>query len=419
MKIDCINSHLNEFAIYLKINRIQHQYSLRELSKRTGLSHTFINKIENVMTTLTESSLDKILKALNYSLEYDVELEKLLKVQKTRFHEAIFYNDVDEIASIYNTLKSHEEFYLNSLHLADYLLVMQGHAYMRNVLHDEENTFYDTLLEEILDRLSKDQEPYFYLYRGLSLYKLKDRSSAMKDLSKVLDISDDSKNRALAHLVIGRIYSDEYKLFDAEIHLLKAKQLYEMYNHFMTSIYVQIYHAINQLKHYRLEGIEQTFVRLYKFSKNLFYESLNQLILIYHMHYKLVIEDYQGAIDFIKTEIDKDARFYFYYALAQYRKDGSVDAKLIGKYLNEATPSLEDKIYIKGIEFILLLDKEKMMNTSVYTIGNAFFETLVEDKCYLDARLIFKYLIEYYVQNRQYKKAYELNILMMNGIQGK
>lgn len=419
ISLEKINEALNAFAVYVKLSRLREKWSLRDFSKETKLSHTFLNKVENVSVKLTKSSYEKITRAFKHNLREKPELVALIESRKVLFHEAVFYNDQVKIEKIYAELKPHETYYFSSLQLADYLLIMQGYAYMRNVLYNEHNTQYDEYLYSVVERLSKDQEPLFYMYRGLSRYKFNDIDKALKDLLTAIDITTDNKIHALSGMIIGRIYSDQYKLFEAEHYFKKTRIIYERYNHFMSSVYIKVYEAITQLKLQRFESLDRDFKNLLSLSDQIVLKPFKNLILSHYMYYKLALKEYQEVIKFSDSEIDEDARFYFYYAFAEHHLKNTLNTDFYNDVLKHQPSDAEDEMYQTGLRFVILLNAQGTMNKSNFQLAENYFNKAISIKYYLDAQLMFPYIIEYYTKTRQYKKAHELNLLMINIMRGK
>ncbi len=413
-----VNEQLNAFAAYVKIARFKRGWSLRDLAKMTGLSHTFLNRVENANTRLTKESLDKIVRAFNERISYRPELEDQLEQRKHRFHEALFYNEDEVVESIYAEIKANETYYMNSLDIIDYLLMMQGYAYMRNVKYHDHSTVYDEYLALILDRLSKEQEAMFYMYRGLSRYSFQERSAALEDLLYVVENAVNTKWVALSSQIIGRIYSDQQRLHEAEIAFASSRRLYEEFNHFMTSVYVQTYQAINRLKLKQFEGLGETFENLLKMSKQKLFEPIREVILIHTMLYKLTIGKNQEVLAFNEQGLVKNPQYYFYRALASTRLTQFEDEQIYQEQLAKKVDK-EQAIYQLGIEFVLAVNRHETLVKAVFVKAEQFFNAAINQGKYLDAHFVFPYLVEYHLQHRQYKKAHELNMFMIEVMRGK
>ena len=406
-----INTQLNAFAAYVKIARLRHGYSLRELAKHTNLSHTFLNRIEHASTSLTEESYRKIYKAFNQKLTYSIEHESYLEQQKHRFHDALFYNDDELVESIHEQLKKHEDYYMNSLDIIDYLLCMQGFAYMRNVQFQEHVTLYDEYLLSIQGRLSKTQEAMFFMYRGLSRYSYGERSESLNDLLNAIEITTDRKILALSSIIIGRIYSDQYNLYKAEQYLSQARYLYDTFNHFMTSVFIQTYQAINQLKLHRFEGLEETFENLLEYENHPKFEPIKRTIIIHYLLFMLLHGKFESVLSISEYSKD-DLQHRFYYALAAHHLKVTLNQN---DYQNILTKKVRKEllIYQYGLDFILDLNLRQTIDDKLFDKVKLFFDQAIEEKHYLEAQLGFPYMVNYYIDSRQYKKAHQLNLTMM------
>ena len=411
-----INESCNRFAIYVRFHRVKEKLSLRDLAKMTGLSHTYLYKVEHNLIPLTKSPFEKITGYFNHRLSKNSSLDDLIESISVQFHEAIFYNKTDVIETMFNAIRPYENYYLNSLKIPEYLLILQGYSYMRNVVYDEKVTLYDDYLETLIDRFNRHQEALFYLYRGLSRYKFFQHDKALSDLIKVIDAHGDQKRVALASMIIGRIYSDKNLPYQAEAYLKKAKRVYEVSNHFETALYIEVYIMINLLKEHRLEGLEKELKSLIEKTKKPAFETLNSLVNVHLMYLYIRLTQYEDALLISHDVIHKTPQYYFYYVLANYYQKNTSDYANILKNLRKDSVHEEDQVYIMAIEALNCANNSACEHHFALFLKS--YEEAYRTKKILDVLLLHPFIEEYYTNIRQYKQAYYLNRKLIEAIRG-
>lgn len=73
--------------------RIRHKVTLKELSKKTGLTTSFISQVERALASPSVSSLEKIAHALNARISYffdEPEYKELIFVRKVRDKKSVY-----------------------------------------------------------------------------------------------------------------------------------------------------------------------------------------------------------------------------------------------------------------------------------------------------------------------------------------
>ena len=411
-----MNKSCNRFAIYVRFNRVKEGLSLRDLAKLTGLSHTYLYKVEHNLIPLTKDPFEKITRYFKHRLSKNSSLDDIIDTISSQFHEAVFYNKTDVIVAMVNAITPYEDYYLNSLKIPEYLLILQGYSYMRNVVYDEKMTLYDDYLETLVDRLNRHQEALFYLYRGLRRYKFFNHDEALSDLLKVIETQENQKRVALASMIIGRIYSDKNLPYEAETYLKKAKRIYEISNHFETALYIEVYIMINVLKQHRLEGLEKELKNLLEKTKKPAFENLNSLVNIHLMYLYIRLMQYEDALHISQQVIHKTPQYYFYETLANHYLNNKIDYASILRTIQEDTMHDEDRLYSLAIEALSFSEKDQC--ECHFELVLESYEEAYRQKKILDVLLLHPFIENHYVNIRQYKNAYHVNRKLIEGIRG-
>ncbi len=417
--MDLDNNQLNTLLIAkIRTQRIIQNYTLRDLAKITGLSHGYINKIEQGMTTLTKSSLIAMQKALDFSWDTSESLSTDFSSTRNKLYKHLVYAEYNMAHEHANKLYNNRERYLNSPIFIDYYLIMImyiQHAY--RLLHLRE-TYID-----ILTVLEKDLTPYQYEFYSLQMsmyyhYARHDVDEALLYLKQQQEIATKHDLLAINYFVTGKVYGSHYKTFKQSTDYLdKAHVLFQEQNNFIRLMHVKTVKQSLLVYLQRSTEFLQLNRETTNYAKIKGEPIMRKESLKIRAFYYMMQEQFEESLRVLNQFEDSHAGdYYFIKSYVLYRLAYHVEALHVIQSFKHVNPIDRHGLYALGLEVI-----EHSINNpkddKFFSLVKTFADKAITQGNYGMIRVSYYFISREFESLRRYKECFEYSHKLLRIIQ--
>ncbi len=408
-----------QFGIMMRIHRLKQRLTLRNLAKRTGLSHTLLNRIELGNATVTEDNYGKITDALGVVFLHDPSKNQVFDRMCDRIHAAIFYAETAKVDTWFSLMEETEDYYLRSLCVLDYLLAKIG-AYIH--IHERRAERVDEAIEwlsQIVGLMDEDEALLFSLYRGMHGYLKNDFQQCETAMQTIMEATRDFRYASLADYFLGRAQSETYRINEANASFTQAMQGFEETTNTRRAVYTRMYIAVNRMKLYEYKKADQAFIDVARFAESNDMMWLKETALIYLTIHAMLTGDYQRAIEVAEGVKYRTLQWYAITGYAYLRLDDKRRLAKTLKDISKAAPMFDrNRLYESAINYLRIHDNKTVHDPDKEEAAiRQFYQAAKASNAFFELELAFELYREHLVSRRRYKDAYGLTREMIDIVQ--
>ncbi len=306
--------------------------TLRELSRITGLSHSYISRIEKGAVRPGIKSLRPIMDALDLPVYSDGEIAQEFQALYQTLYTKVLFVDYTGARALYAKLKSRKSRYANSGCFVDYYLVMLMTSLHTNAPKDEIEDFYRAA-QLLYDVMTPRQQELFNVEKALYLSRIKSKQEAFEHLLKCLPRVEDPHLRGIAYYSLGCYISGDHTRFtEASEYLRKAQEIFEEHANFQRSNRAKAVRQQTFIHMHRFELFEESYQETLAYAKQYGILDLYYFTKMNLARYYIVVEDYNAVIETLDSFTGQETwyyvmKLYAYYILNRYDEGREVLAQ--------------------------------------------------------------------------------------------
>ncbi|MFP4287168.1 MAG: helix-turn-helix domain-containing protein [Candidatus Izemoplasmataceae bacterium] len=393
------------FRFKVKLRRLELSLTIRDLAKKTGLSHSTITRIEQGLIEPNDEMVLSLKKALAISFE---ACETCLNDFDQQYHQVI--EDIMYVR--YEPTHPTIEAMIKEYHLYEdcvcfykfYLMLFMYTQHLRQYKALEDDLFNKL---QILEPLFKDSDYELLLIQFGGYYINKgQRKKALEYLSKHLNLSTDKHLFAFSHNIKAIIHSEHYLEYKLALNSLAiASEIFQEVNNFprlmQTKIFTQrIYIYMNRF---------DDFLKLYNHTNR--YAQIKGTPFILERskqnlaRYYLATKQYQEALDILNSYKSDLGEYYAFKIYALFQLKYGVEAMHL---IQKAKTDMYDdrygqyKLCMLAIEHALTLGRDEGYLTKLKN----FADSTLDRGDFMFAKMAIKLYTEALEDKRLYKEAY-------------
>ncbi len=404
------NQCLSLFGIIVRANRLNRRFTLREMAKKSMISHTLLNKVEQGQTTITSDTYQKITHAFAVDFSMDASKDLVFAEQERKIYDAIYYAEPQKANEAFERIHQDEKYYLTSLNMIDYMIVavaVYSHIQFKGM---EAIVPFVQTLSSVIDLANETQKRRFYLFRAMHHFMNQDPELVKKDIQYVLDLNHDEVNESLARYILARAQGYLHEIVQSNNNYHRAIYLFEQNNNLRRSVYCKTFVAINNMKIYQFNDVMDDLSLALRYATR---EKLDWLDFVIRMHmviFEMLHGQYEKAL-LLANDIEfKNIR---YYCLVAYSAIQINNRSVYEKALKAADKSHKpyDKYHVfdHAIRFLAILGNRDQYSDSDYEKAlKTFYEATIKGHEFFEMEVAFEHYKAFLVERRRYKDAYRL-----------
>lgn len=300
--------------------------SLRSLSRRSGVSHGYLNRLEKGQVRPSEATLLKVLDALDIKLLQHVKKNAYFDEQVEKFYNLVMYMQYEEATSIYHDIIQNHDYYRHSTRFVEYnLFVFIAIVDLRvDFDHLEEYYHLVTMME---DALNEKQKELLMIAKAIFLVIEKGLSNAWEFLYKRLDTLNDEHLKARAYYILGFTLTNDYEYYHKALEYFEGAK--ERFDRFMNYNRLNRCKAMEQIIYvflHQFEDFERSYEETSHFAFTQNNKPLYNFVNVNKARYHIIQEDYTQALSILET-FDVDIfQYHFYKILSYFRLGRNMEA---------------------------------------------------------------------------------------------
>ncbi len=413
-KTKIVKMNLSILGVYIRVGRMNQGISLRSLASKTNISHTLISNIEMGKQVPSEETLKEILNALDIKLFTSEDISRSMSY----YYKNIFVNllnyKYDQAKEFVIELEKKSEIFTNSLEVINYHIIRSLYYALTN----SKTTFEDIeIYEEVINFLSVEQQQLIFFIRGIAHLREFMFLDAEKYLMKANEIRRDDINVLINEsLVAAYIY--QYKFTNSVSLCNQVIDEYERKSNYIRAMHCRLLIAQVYLKIMKFDQVMTLVERVSQFAQQFEIQYLIDDCHVIKAGVQFYWEKYDDAIAELNQVVDKTIDRYAYTRFRVYLV--SKDVRLSNFYqviIDDNYKVLTDstKLLIK----ILMKWQNKEYRDENYVLEIEKLKGLaVKGNDQELIGLTYNLLMQYYKEDRKYKKALEISeeLLMLKKI---
>ncbi len=400
--------NLKVLGIVIRSKRLELNLSLRDLANITKISHTLISNIEKGKLVPASNTLRDILNALDLEFHDSEELLSGMRETRHKMIVALMNQEYDAAKVILDLLIVHEDKYLFSPQLVNYLILKYLYYAMVNV----QDTDIDTMIEhysKMIDFYGPVQTQMFYFIIGLNHLNNERYNRSLESFNQALSIGDKEYDIFIKqYLVVSKVrqyqFMDAYKIAKDIIKEFETRTIYIRSMQVKLQI-ARIYYVIN-----KTSDIERILNQVRQFADKFQVKDLIEEIYLIEAAVQIRAKEYEKAEETVCKMPDQFsipvALHKFKLALVQNQI--SIMTKLYKEILEY--PDVKRHYKIPKLITMQIMHKVPALydEDEYLEIVNFLCKKSVENNDQDIIGISYNYLLDYYHRKRQYKKAMEV-----------
>jgi transcriptional regulator with XRE-family HTH domain len=396
--------NLSVLGVYIRVARIESGISLRKLASLTNISHTLISNIETGKQIPSEETLKEIMNALHLDLNTSDEISTSMSYFYINIFSNLLSNKYDIAKKLIEELESKSPLFLASLEVVNYNIIRSLYYALTNTKSVQEEIM---VYEQVIQYLTPEQQQLIYFINGVESLNNFMYAEAEKLLTKAIDIGND-KLDVLINEYLVRTYLKQYKFTDSVSLCKNTIEEYERRTNYLRAmscrlLIARVYSTIMRFSQ-AISIVEHVEQFAEQFSLQHYLDAcyiIRSGISFYNNDYERAIAELDNVIDTTLTGysynrfriylVNKDNRLNdFYQEIIDDKNDVLSDSE---KLLIRVLMKWQNKEYRDDSYMLEIEDLKKLAVT-----GN-------------DQEIIglsYNLLIEFYKENRKYKKSLEI-----------
>lgn len=200
-------------GILIRSNRISKGYSLRELASITKISHTLISNIEKGQLVPAPSTLSDIFKALDLVFYDDESLSEEFSRKAEIIRVDLYNQEYEDAFKIFKTLMEKEEKFMSSIEVVNYFLLK---CLYFSLVNQESNCVEEELdqYEAVLQFFTDNQQQLYHFIRGLNHLNNERWNRATAEFNRALSMGTKELDVFIKEYNIQSLVR-QYKFMDA------------------------------------------------------------------------------------------------------------------------------------------------------------------------------------------------------------
>jgi transcriptional regulator with XRE-family HTH domain len=404
-KTKIVNMNLSVLGVYIRIARIEAGISLRKLASLTNISHTLISNIEKGKQTPAEETLREIMNALNLDLNTSEDISTSMAYYYKNIFSNLLNYKYDVSKKLVEELEKKSQIFLSSLEVINYQIIRSLYYSLTNTKSVSDEIM---VYERVMQYLTPEQQKLIYFIKGVECLSNCLYSDAESYFNKAITVGNDKLN-VLINEYLVRAYLKQYKFTNSVSLCTKSIEEYEERTNYLRAMRCRLLIARVYLTIMRFDQVIILVEHVEQFAEQFglqYYlddcRIIRSGVSFYKNNYEKAIAELDQVVDITITGYDyarfrtylvsKDARLYEYYQEITQDKYSSLSdsRKLLIKILMKwQKKEYRDDLYISEIDNLKDL---AVRGNDQELIG-----------------LTYNLLIEYYKENRKYKKALQIS----------
>lgn len=395
-------------ALIIKRKRQDLGYKAEYVAKLANISLSYLSMIEHGTAKPNEQILSNLFKILEIEYNEDQTWLENHRLKINNVHKAILDYDVEKRNNIYNALIKNEEELLNSILVADFLIMKLGYL----VTVGKECDSLIRLLEHHTNKFQSDQYNLYAYYLGVNYKNKLDLKMAKDTFISLLDKGVQLTLLPMIYYQLGQIenrLNDELKSFSFND---QAYKLFMNIGNMRRAIQVLSQMALTYTTNGRYKQAELIYERLIDHTKSMNLSKLERNIIYNNASLNAIKQgDFDHSLKLLnqlKADSDQIPAFYFNKAWSLYNKKSykklmefinfSQDCGALDRYINDC---------LTLIKYLCSTDDQKIEATLKK------IETYISKEGDYDAKeFIYGQFVELYQRQHQYKNAFKYSMLI-------
>ncbi|AIO19583.1 helix-turn-helix protein [Candidatus Izimaplasma bacterium HR1] len=404
-KTKIVKLNLSVLGVYIRVARIEAGISLRKLATLTNISHTLISNIEKGKQAPSEETLKDIMNALDLKLNTSDDVSTSMAYYYKNIFSNILNYKYDAAKEFVDELESKSQLFLTSLEVVNYHIIRSLYYAITNTkaVRDEIMVY-----EPVIQYLSPEQQQLIFLIKGVECLSNSLYSEAEIQLEKAIEIGRDEIDVFINEYLV-RAYLKQYKFTNSVSLCNKVIEEYEKRTNYLRAMRCRLLIAKVYLTIMRFDQVITLVDHVAQFAEQFTLQYLLDNCYVMRAEVYFYKNSYEKAINELNKVVDTSTTGYAYTKFRVYLVNK--DIRLVGFY-NEiikdeySALSESSKLLIK----ILMKWQNKDYRDDTYISEiNELKTHSVKGNSQELIGLTYNLLIEYYKEDRKYKKALEIS----------
>lgn len=392
----------------VRYHRIKNNYSLRDLSSLSNISHTLISNIEKAKVISSHETMVDLMKVLGITFQNTSDIkDRFIELYDEAFN-FLFEYEYDKVDNVMELLFEKEEVYIDSIVASDYLALKYLYLALKDKIYGEYQNTIKTFLD-VYDYLNDRQKQIFSFTYGVYMYNIgyyndaynyfkRAKSVGVRDLDKLVDVY------IVKTFVKMYRFMDAISLSDDLIGELEFDLLY------LRAMEVRLSIVYSYIIVQKFDDAFTLLDKVYRFAK--MYDTKMILRESDMLYTAIYFKQNRFDLAWIKLSQNVEKSLFTYYLrmkLAYIRKDMEEVFKNVklyreyNEYKNFAKSAYLLDIVLNDLEIEKHEEKELLKKFDyLITFAKKSIDLELTDS-------VYSLYINYCKKNRQYKKAMELS----------
>ncbi len=401
---------------FLKIRRLLAGLTLRRAAEASGISHTYLQKVEKDEVEVSRAIAERVHRTLDIEADAPKHDPPTLRANTRKVCERIVYPDPRLCRETYAELMKDAPRYLQSVHALEFMLLMIGCGASLATMDEkrETTTRFIRILSKMSAHLSAFQQLHFHLFKGIIEYHRGYPDDAIDDLMTVMEDDLDHKHLSLASYYLGRAQSDKMCLVTAQRHFSFCLQECRKSANYALLAQASLYDVLNALRRGEVATAEKTWNGIEETIRFHDIEIRNPLILRIPSLFDIFRGRPKQALNTLKnTKGVEDLGDMFLMAWAAYLLDDrdTVEACAEATADLDETDASVDTLNRKGIEaFVASFHDDAQKKENAFS---SFYKNAVQRQAPIEIRLAHRLYHDWLESRRKYKTMHRMNMDMI------
>ncbi len=402
---DSVNQVFEGVRMFLA--RQSKKMTLRELAGITGISYSYLNRIEKHQIKPTQDMIKTITKTLDLSFVSRPDTDKTFREEQfPSLYNFNMYGEYEQARSLYQTLKENESYFINSPVFLQYYLIMATTIVHTRTDYERMDAFQKTC-ELLIDYMSDFERELTFVNRIVHNI-LKGRMRAVKEeTTTLLQTMKDEHLRARIHYISGMLKANDYRYYnEALTHYDKAKSIFETYMNYDRLNRTETMQQIIYLYQYQFETFEKSLEKTRNYAQTHARVNLFHLTKINEARYMILREKYSEAAAILDEFYMAEGSYYFYKIYAYFKVGRNMEALEILSSMKHHQNAFISHMESVGLDTIAYLLTHEENETEALKPLRRFCNTAHENYDFLMIQLATELLTGRLIKQRRYKEAH-------------
>ncbi len=409
-KIEKIN--LNVLGVVLRVSRMEKGYSLRQLAQITNISHTLISNIEKGKQTPSEMTLKEIFTALDIHLDISEKLQDDMAYYYRNIFTDLLNYKYDRAKIVLDELELRHEEFMNSLELVNYQLI-RGLYYTITKTPSDFIDMYLTRYRSIVNFLTDEQLQLYRFISGLNELNKYNFSGATTYFVEAIKVGDDELDVFIKEYLV-RAYLKQFKFTDSVSICTSIIEEFEKRTIYLRAMRCRLLIARVYLTILKLDQVIKLVEFVEQFAEEFHLQDFIDECHIIRANVYFFKQQYKLGIDELDKISNSEATGMYYSRFRMYLL--SKDERLVDYYndiIKYHEQDLTRSTFLLIKVFMKYLNKEYRDETYLPEIIE-LKDLSINGNDQEIIGLTMNILIEYYKEDRKYKKALEYSEELLN-----